>query len=431
MKIRPHRLRAPILGLAAVAMLLLSACGSGAGPQPVRLTFWAWVPGMDKAVDLFNQTHKDVQVTLDSIPPGNRGGYGKMHAAVMSGDAPCLAQMEFQELPSFLLNSELVDLRAYLTQADRADFQQGTWDLVTFEGGTYAVPQATGPMALYYREDLLKKWDIKVPTTWQEYREAAVKIRKADPNAYITTFAANDAAPFISLAWQAGTPWINAADDVWHAEVTSPASTKVARFWQDLIKDDLVKVAPQFTPSWYKDLNSGGVVAVPVAQWGEAIMEANAPESAGKWRAAPLPQWEPGGKASASYGGSATSLLRGCEHPKEAVEFALWINRDPRSVETLIKTGYGWPAAISGMSNPQLTKPSAFLGGQRTAQLFTDSANQVPKGWVWWPTFDDTVKILSDRFEQALSGHGTLVDALKAAETRTVEQIRTKGLRAE
>ncbi|MFB4272734.1 ABC transporter substrate-binding protein [Nonomuraea sp. GTA35] len=274
---------------------------------------------MDKAVDLFNRTHKDIHVTLDNIPPGNRGGHGKMHAAVMSGDAPCLVQMEFQELPSFLLNSELVDLGPYLTQADRAEFQQGTWDLVAFEGGTYAVPQATGPVALYNREDLLKKWDIKVPTTWQEYREAAIKIRKADP----------------------------------------------------------------------------------------------------------------GGQASAGYGGSATSLLRGCEHPEEAVEFALWINRDPRSVETLIKSGYGWPAAISGMSNPQLTKPSAFLGGQQTAQLFTDSSNQVPKGWVRWPTFDDTVKILSDRFEKALGGRSTLVDALKAAERRTVEQIRTKGLRAE
>jgi multiple sugar transport system substrate-binding protein len=198
-----------------------------------------------------------------------------------------------------------------------------------------------------------------------------------------------------------------------------------------MIKDDLVKVAPQFTPSWYQGLNSGGVVAVPVAQWAEAIMEANAPGSAGRWRAAPLPQWEPGGQASAGYGGSATSLLRGCEHPEEAMEFALWINRDPRSVETLIKSGYGWPAAISGMSNPQLTKPSAFLGGQQTAQLFTDSSNQVPKGWVWWPTFDDTVKIPSDRFEEALGGRSTLVDALKAAERRTVEQIRTKGLRAE
>ncbi|MEV5503707.1 hypothetical protein AB0M50_50730 [Nonomuraea fuscirosea] len=55
----------------------------------------------------------------------------------------------------------------------------------------------------------------------------------------------------------------------------------------------------------------------------------------------------------------------------------------------------------------------------------------MPKGWVWWPTFEDTVKILSDRFEDALSGRSTLVDALEAAQRRTVEQIRTKGLRAE
>ncbi|MER6943202.1 extracellular solute-binding protein [Nonomuraea sp. NPDC000554] len=385
---------------------------------------------MDKAVELFNQTHKDVQITLDNIPPGNKGGYAKMHAAVLAGDAPCLAQMEFQEMPSFLLNSELMDLNPYLTAADRADFQPNTWDLVSFEGGSYAVPQATGPMGLYYRQDLLEKWGIKLPTTWQEYREAAVKIRKADPNAYITSFPANDAAPFISLAWQAGTPWFNTGNGVWQATMTSPATVKVAEFWQGMIKDDLVKVGPQFAPSWYKDLASGHLVAVPVAQWAEAIMEANAPSTAGKWRAAPLPQWEPGGKASASYGGSATALLRGCEHPREATEFALWVNRDPGSVSLLIKSGYGWPAALSGMSNPQLTRPSAFLGGQQTSQLFTDSSSQVPRGWVWWPTFDNTVKALSDRFEQVITGKGTIVDALRTSQTQTVEQIRDKGLRA-
>jgi multiple sugar transport system permease protein len=39
---------------------------------------------------------------------------------------------------------------------------------------------------------------------------------------------------------------------------------------------------------------------------------------------------------------------------------------------------------------------------------------------MWWPTFDDTVKILSDRFEEALGGGSTLGDALEAAQERTV-----------
>ncbi|NRQ36578.1 extracellular solute-binding protein [Nonomuraea sp. NN258] len=386
---------------------------------------------MDKAVELFNRTHRDVQVELENIPPGPSGGYAKMQAAVLAGNAPCLAQMEFQELPAFLLNRGLVDLTPHLTDRDRADFQQGTWDLVEFEGGTYAVPQATGPMALYYRADLFEKWGIEVPATWAEYREAAVKVRAADPDAYVTTFSSVDAAPFISMAWQAGTPWIDATGDVWRTEITSPASVRVAEYWQGLIRDDLVKIEPQFTPSWYQDLADGDLVAMPVAQWAEAIMAANAPATAGKWRAAPLPQWEAGSTASASYGGSATAVMRGCAHPEAATEFALWINRDPGSVGMLIKSGFGWPAAISGMSNPALTAPSAFLGGQRTGELFTASSERVPGGWVWWPTFTDTVKILGDRFQQVIDGGSTLVDALKAAESRTIEQIRKKGLRAE
>ena len=42
-------------------------------------------------------------------------------------------------------------------------------------------------MALFYNKEVFDKHGIAVPTTWDEYLEAARKLHKADPKAYITS----------------------------------------------------------------------------------------------------------------------------------------------------------------------------------------------------------------------------------------------------
>ena len=43
-------------------------------------------------------------------------------------------------------------------------------------------------MALYYREDIFKKYNLPVPTTWAQYADDAAKLHAADPKVYITDF---------------------------------------------------------------------------------------------------------------------------------------------------------------------------------------------------------------------------------------------------
>jgi ABC-type glycerol-3-phosphate transport system substrate-binding protein len=43
-----------------------SGCKSGATP----ITFWAWVPGISRAVTAFNQSHPGICVTLDDVGAG-------------------------------------------------------------------------------------------------------------------------------------------------------------------------------------------------------------------------------------------------------------------------------------------------------------------------------------------------------------------------
>src|SRR4051794_29763641 len=134
--------------------------GSSSAGHKVTLKFWQWVPGMDKAVALWNSTHPNIQVALQNIPSGGAGGYAKIHAALKAGNAPDLAQVEYQEIPGFLLDKGLVDLSQNGGAQYENKFVAWQWKQGEYNGKVYAIPQASGPMGFFYREDLFKQAGI-------------------------------------------------------------------------------------------------------------------------------------------------------------------------------------------------------------------------------------------------------------------------------
>ncbi|MGP3983595.1 ABC transporter substrate-binding protein [Streptomyces sp. KR80] len=439
---RRRRHRGALASVLTAVSVLATACSGSAATsqddasqsahkpgQKVNLTFWSWVPGVDKAVAVWNAEHPDIQVKLEKIPAGSTGGYAKMRAALKAGKAPELAQVEYQEIPSFLLEEGLVDLGKYGVNKHRDQFVGWQWQQGVFGDGVYAVPQASGPMGMFYRADLYKKWGITPPKTWQEFEQAAKKVRAADPKAYISTFPPGNSAWFTALAWQAGAKWFDVKGDTWVVNIDTPQTRKVAAYWDRLRQQKLIKTEPDFANGWYKDLQKGGVVSWVSAQWGDAIISGNAPKTAGKWRAAPMPQWSAGRNDSANWGGSSTAVLKGAKHVPEAMQFAVWLNTDPKSVDLLIQGGYGWPAAKGAFRGSALDKPSAFFGGQKYNELFAESDKHIDKSWKWIPTIGATYQHLNDGFQAAASGKGTFVDAVRQAQKQTVEDLKSKGLK--
>lgn len=436
---RKHRLRWSIAALLTVVATLLAACSSGSSGgadssalqpgQKVNLQFWSWVPGMDQAVDLWNQQHPDIQVTLQQIPAGSSGGYAKIHAALKAGDAPDLAQIEYQEIPSFLLDNGLVDLSKYGAGQDAGKFVPWQWQQGVYAGQVYAIPQASGPMGLFYRADLFAKYGITTPpATWAEYEQDAIKIHQADPNVSIGTFPPGNSAWFAALAWQAGAHWFGIKGNTWTVNIDSPQTEQVAAYWDRLRTEGVIKTEPDFANGWYKDLQTGAIAGWISASWGDAILEQNAPNTAGDWKVAPLPQWTAGANASANWGGSSTAVLTGSKHPAQALEFATWLNSNPQSIALLIKGGYGWPAATAGYVGTSLDQPSPFFGGQAYNDVFAESDKHINESWGWIPTIDQAYQHLDDGFSAAVNGTGSFVQTVRQAQTQVVADMKAAGL---
>jgi len=206
---------------------------------------------------------------------------------------------------------------------------------------------------------------------------------------------------------------------------------RVADYWESLVKQKLVKTIPDRQNAWYKDLQTGAITAWVGASWGDALLVGNAPGTKGRWRAAPLPQWQAGGKDFANWGGSTTAVFAKASYPKDALDFAVWLNTDPESIALLIDGGYGFPSAKKGYSTADLDVDKAFFGGQAYSKIFADAGAHVDTSWQWGPGVDTLYQRLGDAFTDALADGSSFRSALTKVQGQTLADLKGKGLKVE
>ncbi|MFI1965377.1 ABC transporter substrate-binding protein [Streptomyces pathocidini] len=435
----PRPARRTVLGgaAAAAAGFALAGCGGseyGEGEpkgrkkgEKITLTFWSWVPGIDQPVALWNSKNPDVRIELEQVSAVNGAQYAKMHAAVKAGNPPDLGQVEYPIVPSFLLDDGLLDLTKYGAAGVKSKFEGWQWQQSVFGDAVFAIPQASGPMGLFLRQDLFDRWEIETPATWDEYEAAAKAIRRK--GAWIETFSATNGNRFAGLAWQAGARWFAVDGDTWTVSIDDEPTRRVADYWEALVRQKLIKTVPDRQSVWYKDIQTGAIPAWVGASWGDALLVGNAPKTAGKWRVAPLPQWKKGENASANWGGSTTAVFRGTQYPQDAMDFAVWLNTDPESVKLLIDGGYGWPSAVSGWTDADMENHKEFFGGQDYSKVFQEAGKAVDTSWQWGPATDTLYQRFGDAFTAVLTGGGSFRSVLAKVQRQTVDDLRNKGLK--
>lgn len=419
---------------AAVAALglLVTACGGSGGStgaasdgKPVTIEYWTWTLGAKSTVDAFNRTHKDIKVRFTEIPSGTEG-YSKLANAVQAGNAPDVATIEYQMVPEFASQGNLIDLTKYAGETVKTKFPKPVQSLVTFGGRTWTVPYDVAPQLLYYRTDLFKKYGIAVPKTWDEFRTAAEKVRKQDKNVRLASFPKNDPALLAALAWQAGGKWFGTQGDAWKTGVNDTATKKVAAYWDGLVKDGLVQTFTGYSPEETKARAQGSTLAFLGASWSAGGMKTALPDLKGKWAAAPMPNW--GTPAVGNYGGTSYGVLKGSEHAQAAAEFITWLTTAKAGIEARLADLASPSSALP--ANADMRKVAAakfdtsYFNGQDLYALASQQADTIVPGWTWGPDQMDVYTAIQDT--TAKSG---FTAGVEAGEHKAESGIESRGLK--
>jgi multiple sugar transport system substrate-binding protein len=442
--------------LVLTAALTLAACGgggsesdsSGAGPvqtvsqadidkamsTPTELTFWTWVPDIKKEVALFEKKYPAIKVKIVNAGQGEPQ-YTKLRTALRAGTGfPDAVQIEFQYIPTFSITKSLMDLRPYGADALKDKFVPWTWQQVVGSGGeVWGIPQDSGPMGMLYRKDIFDKHGIAVPKTWDEFAAAARKLHAADPNVYFTNLAQNQAGVWFGLLWQAGVkPFENPSAESVKVNLNDEGSKKVADYWSGLVKEGAVSADADFNDQWYQALNRGKYATWLTAAWGPVFLEGSAKATSGKWRAAPLPQWEAGKNVSGNWGGSTTAVVQGTKNPIAAAKLAEFINTDPESTKMFATEQFLFPVTKALLADPSFVdRPLPFYGGQTVNKMFAEISDTVDTNFQWPPFLDQAVNDWDETVGKSFANKSDTSAALDQWQDRTTKYAENQGFKVE
>ena len=417
-------------GSSASAKAVSQADIDKAMTTPTELTFWTWVPNIAKEVALFEKKYPAVKVKVVNAGQGTPQ-YTKLRTALKAGTgAPDVVQIEYQYIPTFTITDSLLDLRPYGASSLKSQFVDWTWSQVSGSNGeVFAIPQDTGPMGMLYRQDIFDKHGIAVPNTWDEFATAARKLHKADPDVYLTNLAANQAAAWHGLMWQAGAqPYVTSGRSDIAINVDGAVSKKMAAYWGGLAKEGVIGVEPDFSDSWYAALNKGKYATWITAAWGPVFLAGSAKSTAGKWRAAPLPQWDAATPSAGNWGGSTSAVIKATKNPIAAAMFAQFLNSDPASAKLFATEQFFFPATKALLTEADFVSDApTFYGGQKVNQVFADISSTVNSSFQWPPFLDQAATDWTETVGKSLADKTNTVRALGSWQSRLTTYAKTQG----
>lgn len=326
----------------------------------------------------WNQRHPEIRTEVISRQ------YDDHHTAMTtalstSGHLPDVIALETSYLGRFSLGSGLDDLSAPAFGAERFKDRFVPFAIETArnrEGRLVAMPTDIGPGSLFYRVDLLAQAGLKeadLTRSWEDYVEAGAQL-KARTGAYLI----GDVRLLKDIIVRAGTPPGEGQffDHQGRAQVTSPRFVRAFELARRVRQQGLDARVEVWFNDWAEMLKRGRLATEMSGCWMAGQM-ANwvAPQTAGKWRVAQLPE-----NAYCSYGGTYYAIPRRSAPERKQLAWQLIqeLTLDRQRQLDAFRTQDAFPALLAAQEDPFFEQPVSFLGGQHARVLWREAARRIP-----------------------------------------------------
>ncbi|TMR97851.1 ABC transporter substrate-binding protein [Nonomuraea basaltis] len=421
-----------------VPMLALTACSGGSGSaagggdEQVKVTVWSWDGTVERAVPGFQAANPNIKVEVVNAG-SSQDEYKALDNAIQAGSGvPDLVMFEYFAVPYFAVPGKLAALGEFGVDKLKQDYVPAAWSDVTVNGKVYALPSDYGPSAMFYNATTLKKAGIEEPPgTWDEYYEAAKKVRALGDDYYIAQDT-GDIFFLLSLIWQAGGRPFKVDGHKVHIDFTDAGTTKAVAFWQKMLDEGLINTKiTGWSDDWNRALNDGTLATQTMGGWLTSTLPERAPEAGGDFRVALMPQWQQGAKVGAANGGSSFGIPAAAEHKEAAFKFLEYFTHGG-GLATRVDAGAFVPNT-SVLENKEFqSKANKYFGDQKTGVVLAEATEIVGSGWQYPPFFEWARSIYGDLASPFYTtGKGSLAEILEQWRQRCVQYGNEQGFQVD
>lgn len=247
-------------------MFLLASCGKKANnsastsSKPVTVEVWTAMTGQpanqfQQIVNDYNKSQKKYKVVATS-----QGHYNqltqKVMAAAKSNTLPAIVQLSYTNTPDFVKNGLLEPLNSFingkngLSKSQLNDIYPEFLNSMQYKGKYYTVPFNKAPRILFCNKNLLDKYGLSIPNSWNDVVNDAKKVKNS--GIVGLGFDRNCNIGFSGIIQEFGNPLITKNLRV---NFNTPTTLKAMNFFVDNIKNGYMETAGSDIYYYKKFLN--------------------------------------------------------------------------------------------------------------------------------------------------------------------------------
>ncbi len=324
-----------------------------------------------------------------------------------------------------IIAEHTVDLNDYLDDEYIDMFFPAMIEGQTLDGKLVALPWFTDAAGLYYRTDLLEKYELEVPTTWEELTAAALTIQEGEREE-------TGNMDFWGYVWQ-GDAYEGLTCDGHEWFVSATGEPFITPDGEIVVNNDATIAALELAASWVGEISPPGVTgfqeedsravwqagnAAFMRNWPYAWGLGNEPDAAGEepviaglFDYAPLPQGD-AGVAAACLGGWQLAVSAYSENVDAAVSVAAFLaSYDEQKLRAISAQGAN-PTIPALFEDEEVIEANPLF--ERMGPIL-ETAVARPSG-ITGERYNDASALFYNALHSVLTGDASAADALSDLE---------------
>ncbi|WP_167497308.1 sugar ABC transporter substrate-binding protein [Brachyspira aalborgi] len=422
------RLQSKLISIILSSILILS-CGNSKTKQTVsklptidentetEITVWAWnvaAKALVESAKSFNQKYPKIKVNVQEYGLA-QNVYERYSVILSSGvGVPDIIQIESDYVQTFAETypQYFFDMNGYIDIDGKVDPSKISTSYDS-EGKLVSIPWDSGPVVMFYREDLFNQAGIDINSiiTFEDYISAGKKLKEKFPNITMTGLPfTQDENLFRCLLVANKSYYLNNKGEI---TVASSKAIETLQMIKRLIDEGVAKN----TINW-----DGGIVAnkngelaswIMGGWWGGTIKD-QMPEMKGKWKIAPIPAFPDGARASSS-GGAGLSIT--ASEPIKQAAALEFIKESLMNVDNqlMMYEKYSlFPSYLPTYDDERFLKSDDYFGDDFN-KILADVTKEIPNVIYASKDFAEIKNTVVSVYEDVLNNNRDIKSALEQA----------------
>jgi len=297
--------------------------------KKVTISYAVWDTNQAALIQkIADEFEKETNIHVDIQVNGWGDYWTALEAAATGGSLPDTFWMHSNNIYYYASNNQLLDLNDYIKSSDSIDlanYPEGLNQIYNLKDHQYAIPKDYDTIGLWYNKTMFDEAGVGYPTdswTWDDMKEAAKKLTKADGSRYGVLAPLHSQEGYYNFVYQNGGTIVTKDKKSGYDD---PKTIEAMEYYFDLVREGLSPVIT--ADSERGEAFQNGLVAMAFfGSWNLSGFAAN-DYIAKNCDVAVLPKSNDGGKASI-FNGLGNCIGANTKHPDESWKWIEYVSKE-------------------------------------------------------------------------------------------------------